>query len=158
MFEAYVAKFLKTKWATITNIATLVPGDLHYGRKVGTGSPYGRFTITTQQIKHGSDGVRHAHYSVLLEIYSENTSEDDLLALGTALDIQTSATSSLLAVLLAAVNGAISSGSGTPGGVLQYAWRTAPMSSESLQTDEERRSGRDTHVTKWACKLGVQWG
>lgn len=158
MFEAYVAKYLKTKWALVTNIGTIVPGDLHYGRKTGAGTPYARFTLSTQKIQHISDGVRHAHYSIQLEVYSENTSEADLLAIGAALDIQTSATSSLLAVLLAGVGSAISSGGGAPGGTLMYAWRTTPPSSETLQTDEERRSGRDTHVTKWAAKLGVQWG
>lgn len=158
MFEAYVAKFVKAKWASVTNIGTIAPGSLHYGRKAGSGMPYGRFTLSTQKIQHISDGVRHAHYSVQLEVYSENTTEADLLAIGAALDIQTSATSSLLAALLAGVGTAISSGLGTPGGTLIYAWRTAPTSSETLQTDEERRAGRDTHVTKWAAKLGVQWG
>ena len=156
MFVAYVAKWLRTKWATITNIGTVVPGDLHYGRKVGATAPYGRFTITTAKVEHVSDGLRHVDYTILLEIYAENPTEADSLAIDNILDSQSTTTSSLLAVLVAAAGTAISSGAGTPGGTLNYAWRSTPPS-ESLQTDEERRSLKDVNVTKWAAKVRIQW-
>lgn len=158
MFEPYVAAYVRTKWATITGIGTTVPGDLHYGRKVGSGSPYAKFTVTLQKIEHISDGVRHAMYAIYLEVYSQNTSEADLQAISKALDYQSTSTSSLLAALLADVGGSISSGAGTPGGKQLYCWRSTPPSADTLMTEEERLSGRDVHVTKWAAKLGVQWG
>lgn len=158
MYEAYVAKFLRTKWATITNIGTVIPGDLHYGRKVGSGSTYAKFTISTQKVETISDNTRHGTYSILLEVYSKNTNEADILAIAAILDIQTSATSSLMAVLLASRSGAISSGAGTPGGALIEAWRVSPPTSESLQTEDERQAGCDIHVTRMGLRLRVQWG
>lgn len=157
MEEAYIAKWFKAKWATVTNIATIVPGELYYGRKSGTGTVYARFTITTLKVEHISDGARHVTYSIYVEVYSRNTSETDKLAISTTLDIQTSATSSLLAVVVASTGGAISSGGGAPGGTLIYGYRKAPSATDTLQTDEERQSGRDIHVIKWACDLRVQW-
>lgn len=158
MYEAYVAKFIRTKWGTITNIGTVVPGDLHYGRKVGSGNTYAKFTISTQKVETISDNTRHGTYSILLEVYSKNTNETDLLAIAAILDIQTSATSSLMAVLLASRGGAISSGGGTPGGSLIEAWRVSPPTSESLQTEDERQAGCDIHVTRMGLRLRVQWG
>lgn len=146
MYTSLVLRKLKSDWAAIASISTIVPGGLQEGVNTQTGSPYGRCEATCEKVVTKSDQARSAIYAILVEVAADSPSAADVLTMEQALD----------ALLVASRSGSLGGGGGEPSGAASYAWDRGP-GNRSLQTAEERRAGKSVMLIRKAFSIRVDW-
>ena len=146
MYTSLALRKLKTDWAAITNINTLVPGNIQEGLNTQTGNPYARCEVTVEREGYKSDQARYSIFAVLVEIFADSPTPATLLTLEQTLQT----------LLTSLKTGTLGGGVGEATGAVVYAWERQP-GSRSLQTAEERRAGQSVGAVRMAVQWRVDW-
>lgn len=146
MYESLLLRKLKVDWNAVAGMAAAIPGGIQEGQNTGTGNPYARLEITTEQEGYVSDEGRYAICAVVVQVIADNAAAADILTIEQKMQL----------LLAASKAGTMGGGGGEPTGAVCYAWQRNPPG-KSLMTPEERRGGKSIVVKAFSMTIRVNW-